>query len=256
MRLTGRATSSAAFPLFALAAATAPAHASDARDGTSAADEATANFSIAATVAPDGSLSQVEPFERTALKNPPLDPAVMQAIVEQIARIGFERAPDLGERPLRTVFSGSYRLEEDGEDYVLHVEGLSAGPGVVDFRPPRYPPSALRRRVEDSMVARVNVDAQGDVVDVILEPEPDAAIAETVREVLQDDWRFEPERIDGEPVPGVVPVAFSFTLQGFDEPPPDIEVEQRARIMVPEAAYEALHIQIAGKRIMTTRRIN
>ena len=77
---------------------------------------------------------------------------------------------------------------------------------------PTYPARALRAGVEGSVIARVQVDANGRVSDAQIvqrsgdrDRELDRAVLETVR-----DWRFDPAIRDGHAVASVVNVPVDF----------------------------------------------
>ncbi|WP_241093643.1 energy transducer TonB [Xanthomonas sp.] len=76
----------------------------------------------------------------------------------------------------------------------------------------RYPPAALRAGIEGSLVAQLDIDARGNVVDAsIIEHrgqrnrDLDRAVLGTVRE-----WRFEPALKDGRAVPSSVRLPVEF----------------------------------------------
>lgn len=76
--------------------------------------------------------------------------------------------------------------------------------------PPRYPPSALRRGEQGTVVVRVEVDANGKPGGVALvrrsgSRDLDRAAMEAVR-----NWRFQPAQRDGHAVAGSIEVPFDF----------------------------------------------
>jgi protein TonB len=80
---------------------------------------------------------------------------------------------------------------------------------------PVYPSRALREGIEGSVVARVSIDAQGQVEDVAIierkgarDQDLDRAVIDAVR-----GWRFEPAIRDGRAVTSTVQLPVDFTAQ-------------------------------------------
>lgn len=78
---------------------------------------------------------------------------------------------------------------------------------------PVYPATALRAGIEGSVVARINVDRQGNVSDVAIvqrEGSRDRALDRAVIEAARN-WRFEPAMREGQAIDSVVQVPVDFT---------------------------------------------
>jgi len=105
--------------------------------------------------------------------------------------------------------TGQFVLREDGDEYVVSVRDVSAGPRVSRLTPPRWPVPHMQRA---SVIAEFVVGANGALgelrVEVLEGPE---VFAEAVREALAD-WRFEAEQIDGAAVASPLCVPFRFTV--------------------------------------------
>lgn len=95
---------------------------------------------------------------------------------------------------------------------VFDVGGEVSAPVKVYAPEPLYTEEARAARVQGVVIVRAIVDAEGTVRDVeVLKGLPmglDQRTVETVRE-----WRFEPARRNGEPVPVFYNVTVSFTVQ-------------------------------------------
>lgn len=92
------------------------------------------------------------------------------------------------------------------------ADALDAGPVLVEHARPRYPAGAAKEKIEGRVVMQFTVDTEGHVRDVsVIKSEPgklfdDAAIA------ALEQWRFEPARKNGQPVPVQVQQAIEFEL--------------------------------------------
>jgi TonB family protein len=77
--------------------------------------------------------------------------------------------------------------------------------------PPKLPPAFVQLGVEQKVVVKTCVGAQGNVtsVDVVrgLGPLADASVVDTVR-----GWRFSPHSVGDHPVPFCYPTRFVFTM--------------------------------------------
>jgi protein TonB len=95
------------------------------------------------------------------------------------------------------------------------------GPAVagVDVAPPRkrhdvspvYPPIAASARIEGTVVLEAVIDREGNVSNLrVVKSIPllDNAALEAVRQ-----WKYEPTRLNGRPVPVVMTVTLSFVLK-------------------------------------------
>jgi hypothetical protein len=108
-----------------------------------------------------------------------------------------------------TWLTGQFVLREDGDEYVVSVREMSAGPRILRVVPPRWPVPHMQRA---SVVAEFVVGADGTLGELRVEMlEGPKVFAEAVREALAD-WRFEAERIDGAAVASPLCVPFRFTV--------------------------------------------
>lgn len=80
------------------------------------------------------------------------------------------------------------------------------------MRPPRYPPAALRRRLEGEVVLIITVDAQGNPTDI--QVQKSSRYRELDQEAIRAarSWKFNPEIRDGRAIAGRVLVPIKFTL--------------------------------------------
>ena len=90
--------------------------------------------------------------------------------------------------------------------------GASEDPSYRKMRPPRYPPAAMRRRLQGEVVLVVTVGIDGSPLKVEIHKssrhrELDQEAMKAVRL-----WKFNPEKRDGRPVEGRVLVPIKFTL--------------------------------------------
>ena len=80
------------------------------------------------------------------------------------------------------------------------------------MRPPRYPPQAIRRRLEGEVMLRVLVSVDGSPLKILVDKssrhrELDQAAMQAVK-----SWKFNPEVRNGRAVEGWVLVPISFRL--------------------------------------------
>lgn len=78
---------------------------------------------------------------------------------------------------------------------------------------PRYPASALSRRIEGYVIVRMNINASGNVEDVeVVESEPKGVFE---REAIRAAWRFKfkAKLEDGKPVAQTAVLPFEFNLE-------------------------------------------
>ena len=90
----------------------------------------------------------------------------------------------------------------------------SIDPSSQRMNPPDYPPAAARAGATGTVVLLVDIDAQGNVVNVRVEKSSrnrdlDRAAQDAPR---KKKWRFNPAKENGQPVPSTVrvPVVFNF----------------------------------------------
>ena len=85
-------------------------------------------------------------------------------------------------------------------------------PRVVSRIQPRYPRRARQRDITGKVVLKFLVDRDGEVNKVsVVSAEPEGVFEDNAVSAVKK-WRFEPGRVDGEPVPTWVRLPVSFTL--------------------------------------------
>ena len=148
--------------------------------------------------------------------SPALDPALEAVLRERMLSTAFEPARVNGqtaavEAQMRMALT--LRATEDG--LKLAVAEIATGPKFSKIRKPQIPRSLLARGQNVRIVTRVEYDASGKVVDVLVERAtvPLARIESMAKKVAMA-WEFEPERVDGQPVPGWAIVPISLLMQG------------------------------------------
>jgi len=77
---------------------------------------------------------------------------------------------------------------------------------VVESAEPVYPAMAMG---PGTVVLAVSLDGEGEVQDVKVIKDSEAFRSSALEAIKK--WKFKPARLDGKPVPAVVPVAFSFS---------------------------------------------
>lgn len=112
----------------------------------------------------------------------------------------------------------------EGEEPKAQVEYRGQGTGVVRVEPPRFPDNALRAGVSGIVLLEVSHDAQGRVTSVEVEQSKSSrdryvGAFEKAAIAAAKGWRFQPERINGEPLPGRARVPVSFTPLSGDRVP-------------------------------------
>lgn len=148
--------------------------------------------------------------------SPELAPALESILRERMLSIAFEPARVDGqavavEAQMRMALT--LRPTEDG--LKLAVAEVATGPKFSKVRKPQIPRSLLARGQNVRIVTRVEYDASGKVVDVLVERAtvPLARIESMAKKVAMA-WEFEPERVNGQPVPGWAIVPIVLLMQG------------------------------------------
>jgi TonB family protein len=77
---------------------------------------------------------------------------------------------------------------------------------VVSSVNPVYPAMAIG---PETVVVVVSIDEKGDIQNVKATPES-GGFTRSALDAIKG-WKFKPARLDGKPIPSVVPVAFSFS---------------------------------------------
>lgn len=111
-------------------------------------------------------------------------------------------------------FSG----DEDGPGGKVHFGGVGGVTNPVrpaeGFVPPRYPAKAREKGAEGKVILQAVIRKDGTVgeVKVLNAPEGDLGFAEAATESVRK-WRYEPARLNGEPVDVYFTVVVDFQLQ-------------------------------------------
>jgi protein TonB len=82
--------------------------------------------------------------------------------------------------------------------------------------PPPYPVTARRRGWEGKVLLRVEVSANGDVRNVVIEKSSGYSCLDDAAQQAVYHWRFKPALRNGRPVPGQVRVPIHFNLKDAD----------------------------------------
>ena len=85
--------------------------------------------------------------------------------------------------------------------------------GGLGNRPPRYPEIAREHGWQGRVLLRVQVDSQGRTGDVAIKRSSGHNVLDRAALAAVRDWRFNPARRAGRPVPGAVDVPISFRLR-------------------------------------------
>ena len=96
---------------------------------------------------------------------------------------------------------------------------------------PAYPEAARRDGAEGIVVARIRVDAEGNVRGVTIRRSPHEALSDAAEKALRQ-WKFQPPERDGKPVAFTAMYEFEFRLSdalliGGANPPPAVEEADR-----------------------------
>lgn len=89
---------------------------------------------------------------------------------------------------------------------------------ITAWTPPVYPPAARQAKREGRVTVQLTVDEEGRVGDVEVVASTDPAFdAPAIAAVRQ--WKFQPARESGQPVPCALRYQLPFTLAGLERPP-------------------------------------
>src|SRR3546814_17813523 len=91
-----------------------------------------------------------------------------------------------------------------------------------NMNPPRYPPAAVRAGIEGTVILIIDVDANGNVVDVSVERSSRNRDLDRAAIAAARKWRFNPSVVNGQKAAGRAPLPLAFTLRrrSFRQPPP------------------------------------
>jgi TonB family protein len=129
----------------------------------------------------------------------PLRPASLAAMAPAVPPLS---APVTGETPIEV---------REVQNVIVVLPPVVAEKRCLSCPPPKLPPAFVQLGVEQKVVVKTCVGAQGNVtsVDVVrgLGPLADASVVDTVR-----GWRFSPHSVGDHPVPFCYPTRFVFTM--------------------------------------------
>lgn len=227
------------------------------------------SFAYAASLDSAGRVQALQPV--AAAGSPVPAEAVDAGLREQLRARNYSLDAGLA-APVSTWLQGSYRLEPEGEDYVLRITTLWAGPLVERLAPPRYPPALIRRREDADLLLSIAVAADGSARLADLKGLEAGGHRGPSRRALRDmveafvgALRLRPEGDDiGAPRPGTLQVQLSMRLirdqnrrvdpeQAFDSldwsHPWSEGVPQPGSVRVPQADYAPIQLQVTGQRV-------
>lgn len=108
------------------------------------------------------------------------------------------------------------------------ADATTAKARVLSQVQPEYPEAARRAGAEGIVVARIRVDANGDVRGVTIRRSPHESLSDAAEAALRK-WKFQPPERDGKPVGFTAQYEFEFHLRdalpliGSSNPPPSAE---------------------------------
>lgn len=163
-----------------------------------------------------------------------LAPALRESLQKAIRGWTFEPSRIDGKAmPTETSLTAWISLEPQSDDrFSIRVDDARTGGRVDAAQAPVFPRKAAQLGLQQMVVMNVRYDAHGHVIDASLAPDSQHAQPALVRSALSAvrKWTFEPERVGGDGIAGlvVVPICFSVVEpgQGHDSPgcswaPPD-----------------------------------
>lgn len=146
-------------------------------------------FSTAVTVAPDGSVQVggIEGFQGR----------LSEIVHGALGKVQFIPATRGGVPVSSTVLlDGEAVLVPVGDDFEIAIEGLETQPRLLKWRPADYTRSMLEDRVSGAVALRLQVGADGRVLDSVVVQGEHETMIEAARLAVAD-WRFQPP-VDGQ----------------------------------------------------------
>lgn len=104
-------------------------------------------------------------------------------------------------------------LAGEKSEKILRVEGDVEKPVRIHGPAPTYPALAKEERIQGQVVAKAVITKEGDVEDVEIVESLGEDFDQTVLDTLAQ-WKFEPAKLDGEPVAVFYTLTFNFRLEG------------------------------------------
>ncbi|MDN5781321.1 MAG: energy transducer TonB, partial [Luteimonas sp.] len=92
--------------------------------------------------------------------------------------------------------------------------GASVDISSKNMNPPKYPPAAARSGIEGTVILIIDVDANGNVVDVSVEKSSRNRDLDRAAIAAARKWRFNPSTVNGQKAAGRVRVPVDFNLGG------------------------------------------
>ena len=121
--------------------------------------------------------------------------------------------------PSESVLTVRVALIPDGDDYQMKIASVRAGGSVAEVEMPRFPThisTPIVRTGTSAIVAlKVSYDANGKPTEAILtddSPIKNVDFVSAARLAVMK-WKFEPERVNGEGVPGAMTVSTCFSRE-------------------------------------------
>jgi len=90
--------------------------------------------------------------------------------------------------------------------------GASEDTSYRRYKPPRYPPQAVRQRQEGEVVLRVLVGVDGDPIQIEIEKSSRSRLLDRAAQDAVRMWKFNPGMRDGKAIQSWVLVPISFKL--------------------------------------------
>lgn len=166
----------------------------------------------------------------------PSVPAVAQAVRGELDRQVFTPARDASGSPqrARTFLSGAYALEPLGDDWILRITELWAGPKPTGRVMPRPPQRTFSGGEPVWMRVAMTVQADGRPTNIVIEEwqGPQAFLREA-RDAFRK-WRFEPESVGGQPIATTIRQDYSISLGEITPPAgPSCPQDTSGRVLAP-----------------------
>ena len=141
-----------------------------------------------------------------------IHPALLQPLRDWVTNLTFEAATVDGKAvPSTTSVRLSYALDEVDDGYELQVLEHFNGPRPVRKEEPAYPRNALLTGQEGWVKLGLKLEPSGKVSDVkVLDSSSWAFEKVAVRAAR--NWRFQPNTVDGKPIPAELVQVIEFKL--------------------------------------------
>lgn len=143
------------------------------------------------------------------------NPALANAVRQGLQRLSFVPARRNGAPvAVRTYVTGSYTLEERGDEFAMSVVAAETGPKQDALDLPKPPLRLMTMNEQGWVRVAFTVGRDGKPRDVFVEDgQGPTEMRRNVRESIMR-WRFEPEIVDGAPIETFVRTDFTFAKKG------------------------------------------